>query len=167
MSNLKVWYGWAKLNKVRKREAISVIFENGKQSSERTDGFIRKMQNTVYVRYQTDEEAKDAVSKSRMFTEYNIFMDDKAIRNSLDFALWENSEAEAHPKSPWISTNERLPDISVDVFLHARNGSLLVGHLAVFNADKRWIILTDDCWREIDYVDYWMPIPELPKGGGE
>lgn len=51
MSNLRVWYGWAKLNKIRKREAISVIFENGKQSSERTDGFIRKMQNTVYVRY--------------------------------------------------------------------------------------------------------------------
>lgn len=103
MSNLKVWYGWAKLNKIRKREAVSVIFENGKQSSERTDGFIRKMQNTVYVRYQTDEEAKDAVSKSRMFTEYNIFMDDKAIRNSLDFALWENSEADANN----VSANER------------------------------------------------------------
>lgn len=103
MSNLRVWYGWAKLNKIRKREAISVIFENGKQSSERTDGFIRKMQNTVYVRYQTDEEAKDAVSKSRMFTEYNIFMDDKAIRNSLDFALWENSEADANN----VSANER------------------------------------------------------------
>lgn len=103
MSNLRVWYGWAKLNKVRKREAISVIFENGKQSSERTDGFIRKMQNTVYVRYQTDDEAKDAVSKSRMFTEYNIFMDDKAIRNSLNFALWENSEADANN----VSANER------------------------------------------------------------
>ena len=103
MSNLRVWYGWAKLNKIRKREAISVIFENGKQSSERTDGFIRKMQNTVYVRYQTDEEAKDAEGKSRMFTEYNIFMDDKAIRNSLDFALWENSEADANN----VSANER------------------------------------------------------------
>lgn len=103
MSNLRVWYGWAKLNKIRKREAISVIFENGKQSSERTDGFIRKMQNTVYVRYQTDEEAKDAVSKSRMFTEYNIFMDDKAIKNSLDFALWVNSEADANN----VSAKER------------------------------------------------------------
>ena len=96
MSNLRVWYGWAKLNKIRKREAISVIFENGKQSSERTDGFIRKMQNTVYVRYQTDEEAKDAKNKSRMFTEYSIFLDDKAIRNSLEFALWVNSEADAN-----------------------------------------------------------------------
>ena len=103
MSNLRVWYGWAKLNKIRKREAISVIFENGKQSSERTDGFIRKMQNTVYVRYQTDEEAKDAESKSRMFTEYNTFMNDKAIRNSLDFALWVNSEADANN----VSAKER------------------------------------------------------------
>ena len=103
MSNLRVWYGWAKLNKIRKREAISVIFENGKQSSERTDGFIRKMQNTVYVRTQTDEEAKDAKDSNRMFTEYTIFMDDKVFRNSLDFALWVNSEADANN----VSAKER------------------------------------------------------------
>ena len=103
MSNLRVWYGWAKLNKIRKREAISVIFENGKQSSERTDGFIRKMQNTVYVRTQTDEEAKDAKDSNRMFTEYTIFMDDKVIRNSLDFALWVNSETDANN----VSAKER------------------------------------------------------------
>ena len=103
MSILRVWYGWAKLNKIRKREAISVIFENGKQSPERTDNFIRKMQNTVYVRHQTDEEAKDAKGSNRMFTEYTVFMDDKAIRNSLDFALWVNSEADANN----VSAKER------------------------------------------------------------
>ena len=103
MSILRVWYGWAKLNKIRKREAISVIFENGKQSPERTDNFIRKMQNTVYVRQQTDEEEKDAKGCNRMFTEYTIFMDDKAIRNSLDFALWVNSEADANN----VSAKER------------------------------------------------------------
>ncbi len=94
MSKLRVWYGWAKINKIRKREAISVIFENGKQTPERTDNFIRKMQNTVYVRHQTDEEAKDAKGINRMFTEYTIFMDDKVIRNSLDFALWVNHQAD-------------------------------------------------------------------------
>lgn len=103
MSNLRVWYGWAKLNKIRKREAISVIFENGKQSPERTDNFIRKMQNTVYVRHQTDEEAKDAKDSNRMFTEYTIFMDEKVIRNSLDFVLWVNSEADANN----VSAKER------------------------------------------------------------
>ena len=103
MSILRVWYGWAKLNKIRKRESISVIFENGKQSPERTDNFIHKMQNTVYVRHQTDEEAKDAKGSNRMFTEYTIFMDDKAIRNRLDFALWVNSEADANK----VSAKER------------------------------------------------------------
>ena len=103
MSILRVWYGWAKLNKIRKREAISVIFENGKQHPERTDNFIRKMQNTVYIRQQTDEEAKDAKGSNRMFTEYTIFMDDKAIRNSLDFALWVNNEADANN----VSAKER------------------------------------------------------------
>ena len=103
MSILRVWYGWAKLNKIRKREAISVIFENGKQSCERTDNFIRKMQNTVYVRHQTDEEAKDAKDSNRMFTEYIIFMDDKVIRSSLDFALWVNNEADANN----VSAKER------------------------------------------------------------
>jgi hypothetical protein len=94
MSNLRVWYGWSKINKIRKREAISVIFENGKQSPERTDNFIRKMQNMVYVRHQTDEEAQDAKGINRMFTEYTIFMDDKVIQNSLDFALWVNHQAD-------------------------------------------------------------------------
>lgn len=103
MSNLKVWYGWTKLNKIRKREAISVIFENGKQSPDRTEGFVRKMQNTVYERFQTDEEAKDAKGVNRMFTEYSIFMDDKAIQNSLKFALWVNSQADINN----VSTKER------------------------------------------------------------
>lgn len=102
MSKLRVWYGWAIINKIRKREAISVIFENGKQSPERTDNFIRKMQNTVYVRHQTNEEAKDAKDSNRMFTEYTIFMDDKVIRNSLDFALWVNYQADKN----YVSTAE-------------------------------------------------------------
>ena len=38
-----------------------------------------------------------------MFTEYTIFMDDKAVRNSLDFALWVNSEADANN----VSAKER------------------------------------------------------------
>lgn len=96
MSNLRVWYGWAKINKIRKREAISVIFENGKQSPERTSNFIRKMQNTVYERNQTDEESLDAKNCNRMFTEYTIFLDDKKVCNSLDFALWVNNTADGN-----------------------------------------------------------------------
>ena len=34
MSTLKVYYGWARMNKIRKREGISVIFENCQQNGE-------------------------------------------------------------------------------------------------------------------------------------
>ena len=64
---------------------------------------VRHIQEEVIELQKLDEETKDAEGKFRMFTEYNIFMDEKAIRNSLDFALWENSEADANN----VSANER------------------------------------------------------------
>lgn len=66
---LRVFYGWTRINKTRKKEALSVIFENGRQNEDRTQLFIKRMQNTVYVRIQTDDEAKDGTLSNRMFTE--------------------------------------------------------------------------------------------------
>lgn len=91
---LRVFYGWAKLGKVRKKEAISVIFENDKQNDERTLRAIAKYQHTVYVREQTAQEKKDAECITRMFTEYSIFLCDRQIKGSLAKALKENSEAD-------------------------------------------------------------------------
>lgn len=86
---LSVYYGWAKLNKIRKKEAISVIFEND-QIPPRSQGFISKMQNTVYVRRQTPDEEKDAHGCRRSFTEYCIFLHDKHCKGSLELALEQN-----------------------------------------------------------------------------
>lgn len=86
---LSVYYGWAKINKTRKKEAISVIYEND-SIPPRTQGFISKMQNTVYVRKQTPDEENDARGSIRSFTEYSIFMDDKRIKGSLNLALQDN-----------------------------------------------------------------------------
>lgn len=94
-SKLRVHYGWARINKIRKREAISVIFENDKQVEERTHRFIKRMQDTVYIRYQTDGEALDAAGAIRMYTEFNIFMGHKNIKGSLDAALLENFRADS------------------------------------------------------------------------
>ena len=33
------------------------------------------MQNTVYTRYQSEEEAKETIGAIRMFTEYSLFLD--------------------------------------------------------------------------------------------
>lgn len=91
---LRVFYGWAKIGKIRKKEAISVIFENYIMREEKTLRAVNKYQETVYVRSQTDEEKKDAQYSTRMFTEYSIFLEDKKIKGSLELALRANSDAD-------------------------------------------------------------------------
>ncbi len=93
-SSLRVFYGWAKTAKVRKREGISVVFENqeGVADHHRMGSVLPKIQNTVCWRYQTEGEANDAKQINRVFTEYMIFMDDKKIKGSLNLALRANSE---------------------------------------------------------------------------
>lgn len=92
---LRVFYGWSRLNSVRKRKAISVIFENARQSETRSLNFISRMQDTVYIRYQTESEALDGFYCNRMFTEYSVFMDSKSVNGSLDAALKENMIADS------------------------------------------------------------------------
>lgn len=92
--HLRVFYGWAKLGKVRKKEAISVIFENERQRDERTMRAIAKYQHTVYVREQTAQEMQGAEGIIRVFTEYSIYLSDRRINGSLTMALKANSEAD-------------------------------------------------------------------------
>lgn len=98
-----VYYGWTKINKIRKKEAISVIFEND-YIPERNKNSVSKMQNTVYIRRQTPGEEKDAEGSVRAFTEYSIFMDDKKIKGSLELALKQNFLADENN----VSEEERL-----------------------------------------------------------
>lgn len=95
-SNLRVFYGWAKLGKVRKKEAISVIFENqpNTEGNRRTATTLKTLQETIITRYQTEDEAKDAAHSNRVFTEYSIFLEDKKIGGSLEEALRVNSESD-------------------------------------------------------------------------
>lgn len=92
--NLRVFYGWARLGKIRKKEAISVIFENDSMREERTMKAIAKYQDTVYIRQQTSDEELDAEGAIRMFTEFSVFLSDKQIKGSLQKALQENMKAD-------------------------------------------------------------------------
>lgn len=96
MGELKVYYGWAKTGKIRKKRAISVIFENEWHGcrSERGQRILRAAQGTVIERYQYAEEEKTAKDCSRIFTEYSLFFDEKPINGSLNKALQMNSEAD-------------------------------------------------------------------------
>jgi len=95
-SRLRVYYGWAKLGKIRKREGISIIYENteGVADHHRMSKSMRSAQYTVCWRYQTEGEAEDAKSTNRVFTEYMVFLDDKKIGGSLEAALRANSLAD-------------------------------------------------------------------------
>lgn len=91
---LMVFYGWAKLNKIRKKEAISVIFTNEDIRDDKLYRSLAKHQETVYERAQTELEKEDAAYSNRVFTEYSIFMDDKDIAGSLERALQVNFNAD-------------------------------------------------------------------------
>lgn len=106
MSRLKVYYGFSKINKIQKREAIQVTFENEQGAGSegtRSGKTLRKLMNIVTERYQTEQEASDAPSHNRMFTSYFVFLDDKKINGSLKKALQVNSEADKNH----ISEKER------------------------------------------------------------
>lgn len=90
---LRVFYGWAKINKIRKKEAISVIFENNSRKESQTLLFIKRMQTTVYVRDQTEGEMIGIDKAVRMYTEYSVFLSDH--QGSLELALRNNSEADS------------------------------------------------------------------------
>lgn len=96
MGRLKVYYGWAKIGNVRKKRSLSVMFENEVQGcrSNRGQRCLKTIQDTVFERYQTEEEEKAAKDCNRIFTEYSLFFDEKPINGSLNKILQMNSEAD-------------------------------------------------------------------------
>lgn len=109
-SKLRVYYGWCKLGKIRKREGISIIYENetGVADHHRMNRSFLSAQYNVCWRYQTEGEAKDAKQLNRVFTEYCVFMDDKKIGGSLEAALRANSLADQNNVSP--SERKKIAD---------------------------------------------------------
>lgn len=96
MGKLKVYYGWARIGNVRKKRALSVMFENEMLGcrSDRGQRCLRTLQDTVFERYQTDEEEKEGKRQNRIFTEYSLFLDENPINGSLNKILQMNSDAD-------------------------------------------------------------------------
>lgn len=96
MGKLKVYYGWARIGNVRKKRALSVMFENEMLGcrSERGQRCLRTIQDTVFERYQTNEEEKEGKQQNRIFTEYSLFLDENPINGSLNKILQMNSDAD-------------------------------------------------------------------------
>lgn len=94
---LFVYYGWTKINKVMKKESIMVIFMNENPGPRvGRDGYdgVTRFMNVAYKRKQTDKEAADAQCSNKIYTCYEIYMNDSHIKGSLEAALKENSDAD-------------------------------------------------------------------------
>lgn len=122
MSELKVYYGWAKIGKIRKKRALSVMFENEMLGcrSERGQKCLRAMQDTVFERYQTDKEEKEGRKQNRIFTEYSLFLDEKPINGSLEKCLLINNEADKNHVSKTM--RERISEALRNAFLFSNPG---------------------------------------------
>lgn len=100
LSDLRVFYGWSRLNKIRKKRAISVIFENCQGARNRGEQLLKRMQDTCYVRKQTIGEAGDGEFSNRIFTEFSLFIDEKPFDGDLDSILQCNYEADLNNVLP-------------------------------------------------------------------
>lgn len=122
MGKLKVYYGWARIGGVRKKRALSVVFENEMLGcrSERGQRCLRTLQDTVFERYQTNEEEKEGKQQNRIFTEYSLFLDERPINGSLERCLLINSESDKNHISK--AMRERISEALRKAFLFSNPG---------------------------------------------
>lgn len=110
LSNLNVYYGWSVLNKIRRKRATSVIFENEQSFTDRTNNSIKRLQKTCYVRRQTLAEVEDGKNSNRILTEYSFFLDQKPFFGNLELLLDTNYQADINnvPESVLLEIKEAL-----------------------------------------------------------
>lgn len=122
MGKLKVYYGWARIGGVRKKRALSVMFENEMLGcrSERGQRCLRTIQDTVFERYQTNEEEKEGKQQNRIFTEYSLFLDENPINGSLNKILQMNSEADKNHVSK--AMRDKIAEALRKAFMKANRG---------------------------------------------
>lgn len=119
---LKVYYGWSRIGNVRKKHALSVMFENEILGcrSDRGQRCLRTIQDTVIERYQTEEEEKEGMKQNQIFTEYSLFHDEKSINGSLERCLLINNEADKNHVTK--AMRDRISDALRKAFLLANPG---------------------------------------------
>ena len=83
---LKVFYGWSKINKIQKREAIAIAFENSEGAgweNSRSGKSIRKTMTICYERYQRKALADNAEKDRKHVSPEEL----KKISQSLETAF--------------------------------------------------------------------------------
>lgn len=101
---LRVWYGVRKLNKIAKKKSIIVIFENAiGGDSEKNEKKMNWYMHVAHCRLQTEEEKKDSVFSTRVFTTYEKLID-QTFKGDYELALEHNSIDDQNH----VSLEERL-----------------------------------------------------------
>lgn len=103
--NLRAFYGISKLNKILKKKAVVVMFENDTCGlPEDNERKIKRWMHIVHVRFQTIAEKEDAIHRDRMFTTYNMFIDEKPYKGDWRAVLHHNFLADENH----VTEKERL-----------------------------------------------------------
>ena len=101
--NLRVWYGVDRLNKIMKKPAVSVVYENERYNSDKNERKVKQRMDVAYMRYQTDGEADDAENCSRVFHVYTMYIFEKPYKGDIEFLLNQNYLADENH----VSAEER------------------------------------------------------------
>lgn len=116
------------------------------------------------------------MKREEQIREAGIHYDDTYCTGGIRDAFESGAEwADENPKSPWISVEERLPEVG-DVYLEAYT---IVAELRGVRREEESIVVSryDGAFigdgRVVDMMGgttcstahHWMPIPELPKEG--
>lgn len=72
--------------------------------------------------------------------------------------------ADEHPKNPWISVEDRLPEEDKIVIFMGNNGALYLGHHYLQTDYGRTWFADGGYAMKDDEVTHWMPIPQIEKG---
>lgn len=83
---------------------------------------------------------------------------------SIDFAAGDKW-SDNHPKCPWISVEERLPEAGEEVLLYNSHSvrHYEIGWLRKKKGDNKSKWAVSNGFIEDDDITHWMPIPNLPK----
>lgn len=117
-NRLKVYYGWSKTNAIRKKRSLSIMFENDLSCRTiRGQRTLSATQETVFERYQDSEEINDGKRQNRIFTGYDLFLDEKPFYGSLERLLFVNHEADKNHVSK--AMRDRIAEALRKAFMQA------------------------------------------------
>jgi len=90
---LSVWYGLRKLTeKVVKKPSIIIVFEN--EYTWKNEESVNRMMKVLHTRYQTEDEMKDAEGGTRVFTAWEIFLQDRKFDGDVEKAIAYNRQCD-------------------------------------------------------------------------